>query len=68
MYLSKMHVLFVGISLEKLWETLEAKAGLASLKSLQWSRSSQSTPRSVFPSHQILATVPLIVSFWSYFI
>ena len=33
MYFSKMPVLFVGISLEKLWESLGAKAGLASLKS-----------------------------------
>jgi len=33
MYFSKMSVLLVGISLEKLWESLGAKAGLASLKS-----------------------------------
>ena len=33
MYFSKMSVLLVGISLEKFWESLGAKAGLASLKS-----------------------------------
>ena len=33
MYFSKMPVLFVGISLDNLWESLGAKAGLVSLKS-----------------------------------